>query len=101
MSTTEEDILKAKLSDVVEKTADGVFITDMNGIIEYVNPAFEEITGYTKEVAIGKTPRILKSGKHGLNFYKKFWETILSGKVHKSRIINKKRTGRIFTYCLP
>ncbi|MDC4227283.1 MAG: PAS domain S-box protein [Candidatus Manganitrophus sp.] len=58
-----------KLSSVIEQTDDVVVITDRHGVIEYVNPAFERKTGYTREEAAGKTPRIVKSGKHGPEFY--------------------------------
>lgn len=61
-------ILKELLT-AVEQTADMIFITDKEGVIEYVNPAFEEFTGWTKEEVIGKTPRILKSGKYEKIFY--------------------------------
>jgi len=58
-----QDILK-KLSSVVEQTADNVFITNCEGVIEYVNAAFEQLTGYSRAEAIGQTPRFLKSGQH-------------------------------------
>ncbi len=57
------------LSEAVEKTTDSVFITDLNGKIEYVNAAFEQTTGYTREEAVGRTPRILKSGQHDKAYY--------------------------------
>jgi two-component system, sensor histidine kinase and response regulator len=85
-----------KLSSVVEQTADLVVITDKGGIIEYVNPAFEKFTGYTKEEAIGKTPRILKSDKHNEKFYKKLWGTILSGNVFHAVLINRKKDEELY-----
>lgn len=89
--------LKLKyLSAAVEQTADNVVITDKDGIIEYVNPAFEETTGYAKEEVLGKTPRILKSGHHKANFYQTLWETILSGKPFKHVLTNKKKNGELF-----
>ena len=90
-----EESLK-KLSSAIEQTADQVVITDKEGIIEYVNPAFEKLSSYTKEEAIGKTPRILKSGKHKKNIYKELWETILSGRFYRHVFINKKKGGEIF-----
>lgn len=88
--------LKLKhLSAAVEQTADNVVITDKDGVIEYVNPAFERTTGYAKEEVLGKTPRILKSGHHTAGFYRNLWETILAGETFKHIIINKKKNGEL------
>ncbi|HEY66207.1 MAG TPA: GAF domain-containing protein [Caldilineae bacterium] len=92
----EEEI--AKLANVVQHTADIVFITDRNGVIEYVNPAFEKITGYSKEEAIGQTPRILKSGETSPEYYRKLWSTILAGKVFRAVVKNKRKNGEFFFY---
>lgn len=86
----------AMLSAAVKQTADIVVITDKEGVIEYVNPAFEALTGYTKEEAIGKTPRILKSGKHDAAFYQRLWAMILAGKVFKGVLVNKKKNGELY-----
>jgi len=86
----------SKLSRAVEQTADSVVITDRHGVIEYVNPAFEKLTGYTKEEVLGQTPKILKSGKHGQRFYQEFWETILSGRTFRGVFINKKKNGESY-----
>lgn len=89
--------LKLKyLSAAVEQTADNVVITSKDGVIEYVNPAFEQTTGYAKEEVLGKTPRLLKSGHHKAHFYKTLWDTILSGKTFKHVLINKKKNGELF-----
>lgn len=85
-----------QLSSVVEQTADCVVITDREGDIQYVNAAFEKETGYSREEALGKTSRILKSGKHDLQFYKELWETILSGRVFKAVFTNKNKNGKLF-----
>ena len=85
-----------KLSTAVETAADMIVITDNGGIIEYVNPAFEALTGYTREEAIGKTPRILKSGIHGEEFYKELWDTVLSGNVYRNVFINRKKNGELY-----
>jgi len=86
--------LLATLSSAVEQTADHVIITDTNGVIEYVNRAFEDLTGYSREEAVGKTPRILKSGQHGAAFYERLWKTILSGDVFRGVLINRTKDGR-------
>ncbi len=84
------------LTNAVEQTADGIIITDRSGIIEYVNPAFEKTTGYTRQELEGTTPRILKSGVHDDGFYEKLWATILSGEVFRDTIANRKKNGEIF-----
>ena len=85
-----------KLAVAVRQTADIVVITDKDGKIEYVNPAFENLTGYKLAEVIGGTSRILKSGKQDLNFYEQLWKTILSGKVFKGVLINKKKNGQLY-----
>jgi len=85
-----------KLSNAVEQTADSVIITNKKGVIEYVNPAFETTTGYTREEALGQTPKILQSGQHDKAFYNSLWELILSGKTYRGTIINKKKSGQFY-----
>ncbi|HUX92992.1 MAG TPA: SpoIIE family protein phosphatase, partial [Ignavibacteriaceae bacterium] len=84
------------LSNAIEQTADSVVITDIKGIIEYVNPAFETTTGYNNNEILGKTPRVLKSGEHGEETYKKLWTEIIKGKTFKGTIINKKKNGELY-----
>ncbi|MCH8067993.1 MAG: PAS domain-containing protein [Candidatus Marinimicrobia bacterium] len=91
---SEEEL--SKLSNAIQQSADSVIITDKEGVIEFVNPAFEKITGYSKEEVIGKTPGILRSGKHKQKFYEKLWKTVLSGKIFRETIINKKKNGELF-----
>ena len=85
-----------KLSRAVEQTADSVFIVNRDGVIEYVNPAFEGLTGYTREEAIGGTRRILKSGEHEKEFYRDLWETLLTGQVFRGVFVNKKKHGELY-----
>jgi PAS domain S-box-containing protein len=85
-----------KLSQALEQSAESVLITDKDGVIEYVNPCFVDLTGYSREEAVGYTPRILKSGKHLLGFYQSFWATILSGDVYRGVFVNKKKSGEVF-----
>jgi PAS domain S-box-containing protein len=85
-----------KLSSAIEQTADMVMITSRAGVIEYVNPAYEAVTGYTREQAVGKTPRLLKSGEHDTAFYKELWDTVLSGRVYRAVITNRKQSGNIY-----
>lgn len=78
---------------LVEQTADHVLVTDTEGTILYVNPAFEQLTGYTKEEVLGQTPRILKSGTHDRAFYKKMWQTMLAGEAFRGTTVNKRKDG--------
>jgi two-component system cell cycle sensor histidine kinase/response regulator CckA len=90
-----EDSLR-KLSRAVEQSADLVVITDRAGIIEYVNPAFERLTGYSRTEAVGRSPRILKSGQQPPELYRELWETILSGNVYRGILTNQKKNGEVF-----
>ncbi|MEF8785033.1 MAG: PAS domain S-box protein [Haloarculaceae archaeon] len=78
----------------VESSGHGIVITDTSGTIEYVNPAFEEITGYSREAIRGENPRILNSGEHDEAFYREMWETILAGEVWHSEIVNEDKDGK-------
>ena len=70
-----------RLSTAIEQAADIVVVTDREGTIQYVNPAFTRITGYTSDEAIGQNPRVLKSGQHDQSFYRDLWDTITAGKT--------------------
>jgi len=85
-----------QLSLAVEHLPDAVVITDPDGNIEYVNSAFSFITGYELKEAIGKTPRILKSGEHSDEFYEELWKTILSGEVWSGHFRNKRKDGKLY-----
>ncbi len=77
----------------VESTGHSIYWTDTTGTIEYVNPAFEEQTGFSAEEAIGSNANILQSGVHGDLFYERLWDTILSGDVWQGEIINERKSG--------
>jgi PAS domain S-box-containing protein len=81
------------LSSAVQHTADAVCITDRNGVIEYINPAFERLSGFTLEEARGRTPRILHSGQQDRAFYEQLWATILSGSVFRGVVVNRRKDG--------
>lgn len=85
-----------KLSRAVEQSADAVMITDRDGVIEYVNPAFESLTGYAIGEAIGQTPRILKSGEQSPSVYQDMWQTILAGNSYCSILVNRKKNGQLY-----
>ncbi len=85
-----------KLSSALECAGESIMITDRDGVIEYVNPAFTALTGYSAEEAIGKTPRLLNSGNQDAAFYADMWETISSGRVWHGKVIDKKRDGSFY-----
>jgi len=82
-----------KLSQVVEQSPLAVIITDRMGTIEYVNPAFTQITGYSSEEVMGKNPKILQSGKTTSNIYKIMWEKITSGETWQGELLDRKEDG--------
>jgi diguanylate cyclase (GGDEF)-like protein/PAS domain S-box-containing protein len=90
----EEQMLK--LSSAIEQTADAVMITDVDGVIEYVNPAYECMSGYQASQLIGSKPSILKSGKLGKDFYHRLWETLKSDQAFSEVFINKKSDGSLY-----
>ena len=85
-----------RLTTAIEQSAETTMITDLNGTILYVNPAFEKASGYTREEALGQNPRFLKSGKHDAEFYRKMWAVLGHGEVWSGRITNKKKDGTLY-----
>ena len=93
--TSAEESLR-KLSRAVDQSADTVLVTNREGVIEYVNPAFETLTGYSREEVIGKTPRILKSGEQPPEVYQELWKTIVSGATYRGMLVNRKKNGELY-----
>jgi PAS domain S-box-containing protein len=99
------DITERKLAEeknrtqliALESAANGIVVTDKNGMIEWINPAWSALTGFSKEEAIGKNPRILKSGAQDQSYYRKMWETILAGKAWRGELLNKRKDGTIYS----
>ena len=85
-----------KLSRAVDQSGSTIVITDTSGVIEYVNPKFTEITGYSSEEVIGQNPRMLKSGFTADEEYKELWETIKSGREWHGELLNKKKDGTLY-----
>lgn len=93
---TEEQLLLQ--SSALNSVANGIVITDPDGVLEWVNPAFTALTGYSLEEAIGKNPReLVKSGAHDEDYYKELWATITSGQVWHGELINKRKDGSFYT----
>ncbi len=84
------------LVTAIEQTGETIVVTDLDGIIQYCNPAFERVTGYTKEEAIGQSTRLLKSGKHNREFYERMWATLTRGDTWKGHLINRKKDGSLY-----
>jgi PAS domain S-box-containing protein len=85
-----------RLLAAIEQSAEGVAITDSEGSIEYINPAFTAITGYGREEALGQNPRFLKSGQHDDKFYAHLWRTLKAGHTWQGEIINRRKDGSFY-----
>lgn len=85
-----------RLITAVEQAAETVMITDSEGVIQYVNPAFEKVTGYSREEALGRNPRILKSGRQDVHFYRHMWDTIKAGRTWTGYMTNKAKDGSFY-----
>jgi two-component system sensor histidine kinase NreB len=79
----------------IEHTADAIFITDVKGVIEYVNPALEALTGFTRDELVGQTPRVFQSGHYDSVWYEQLWTMLLAGKVYHGTLVNRRRDGTI------
>ena len=84
-------------STILESTANAIVIAGRDGIIQWVNPAFTQLTGYSFAEIIGQNPRVFKSGLQDSNFYLDFWETILAGRVWHGELVNKRKDGSLYT----
>jgi PAS domain S-box-containing protein len=88
---------RERLKVAIEHAGEAIVITDAQGNIQYANPAFEHVTGYTFKEAHLQNPRILKSGLHGEAFFTELWNTISSGRTWTGRLINKNKFGILYT----
>jgi PAS domain S-box-containing protein len=86
-----------RLVTAIEQSTEAVVITDTHGAIEYVNPAFTRITGYSRTEALGQNPRILKSDKQDPAYYQQLWETILDGRAWHGELVNRRKDGSLYT----
>jgi len=89
----QRDVSLRKFSRAIEQAGEAILITDVRGMIEYINPAFTKLSGYTEEDLLGKTPRELKSGFQSEAYYQELWGTITSGKVWTGSIIDRRKDG--------
>lgn len=84
-------------ASALDAAANAILITDREGTIEWVNPAWTDLTGYSREEAIGNNPRILKSGEQDETFYANLWNTILAGEVWQGEVVNRRKDGSLYT----
>ncbi|HVN77067.1 MAG TPA: PAS domain S-box protein, partial [Thermoanaerobaculaceae bacterium] len=87
---------RTRLATAVDQAAEAIVITSTDGTIQYVNPAFERVTGYPAPEAIGQNPRILKSGVHDARFYAAMWEKLASGEVWSGHVVNRRKDGSLY-----
>jgi PAS domain S-box-containing protein len=80
----------------MQATANAIVITDREGHITWVNPAFTRLTGYKTEEALGQNPRLLRSGEHAPTFYQEMWDTILAGQVWHGELVNRRKDGELY-----
>jgi PAS domain S-box-containing protein len=87
---------RGQFASALQQIADSVLITDRNGTIEFVNAAFETLTGYAAREAVGRKPNLLKSDKHSPEFYRDLWQTLLEGRVYRGEFCNRKKSGDLY-----
>lgn len=85
-----------RFEQAVEHAGHAIYFTDTDGTIEYVNPAFEEITEYDADEVVGANPRLLQSGRQSDSYYEELWETITAGEVWREEFVNQRATGELF-----
>ena len=87
---------RLRLDAALESIGDSVLITGADGLIQYVNPAFERITGYSRAEVLGRNPRLLQSGQHDRAFYRRMWQTLADGKTWQGEFVDKRKDGGLY-----
>ena len=87
---------RSKLAVIVEQSFNAIILTDCDGVIEYVNPAFEKMSGFSLREVLGKNPKIVKSGQHSTAYYKEMWEALSQGRSWEGDFINKAKNGHLY-----
>ena len=90
-------VAHASLAEAVDQAADSIVITGIDGNIQYVNPAFTAMTGYSSEEIAGQNPRVLKSGRQPEEFYREMWTTLRGGKTWSGELINRRKDGTLYS----
>ena len=88
---------RKQLMAAIEQVGEGIIMTDAQGIIQFVNPAFKLMSGYSEKEAVGQNPRIFKSGEQDDPFYRDLWSTISGGSTWTGRMVNKRKDGTLYT----
>jgi PAS domain S-box-containing protein len=96
VAVSESEALLALQAAALKAAANAIIITDYKATIVWVNPAFEQLTGYLSQEVIGQSTRLLKSGQHAPPFYKNLWDTILSGKKWQGNLSNRRKDGTLY-----
>ena len=86
-----------RLATAIEQSADSIVVTDAQGVIQYVNPAFETVSGYRREEVLGQNPRLLRSGEQNAEFYRTLWATLVAGQPWQGRLVNRRKDGTRYT----
>jgi PAS domain S-box-containing protein len=86
----------AELQAILDAVGEGIVVTDLNGIIQYVNPTLAKLTGYQEQETIGRTPRLWRSDKQSSAFYTNMWQTIRTGQTWRGELVNKRRDGSLY-----
>jgi|GEM_PF-2161193 len=105
VAVAHEDVTRLKIAEekaqlqvtALNAAANAIIISDPEGVIQWVNPAYEKLSGYTSEELIGKNPNIINSGFHNREFFEDMWETIRKGQVWHSEIVNRRKDGTLYT----
>ncbi|RME73419.1 MAG: PAS domain S-box protein [Chloroflexi bacterium] len=90
----------AELQAILDAVGEGIVVTNLEGEIQYVNPALERLTGYTEAEALGRKPHIWKSGKHPPTVYQQLWQTILAGQTWRGELVNRRKNGQLYDVLL-
>ncbi|WP_319582437.1 PAS domain S-box protein [uncultured Pseudodesulfovibrio sp.] len=93
----ETQLAMSRLTAAIDQAAEMIVMTDLDGVMTYVNPAFEVVSGYSRSEAVGRSTRILSGREQEGDFFADMWETITSGKVWKGRIVNRRKNGERYT----
>ncbi|OIO00730.1 MAG: hypothetical protein AUJ51_09745 [Elusimicrobia bacterium CG1_02_56_21] len=92
-----DELERERLMTAIEQVGETIIITDPASVIQYVNPAFEKVTLYTRAEALGAKPSLCKSGRQDQAFYRELWGSISSGKAWEGRMVNKRKDGTLYT----
>ncbi|WP_238528384.1 PAS domain-containing sensor histidine kinase [Pseudodesulfovibrio mercurii] len=93
----EAQMAMSRLTAAIDQAAEMIVMTDLEGVMTYVNPAFEAVSGFSRHEAVGRTPGILAGGEHRPEFFADMWKTITGGEVWKGRIVNRRKNGERYT----